>query len=158
MEVIEHVGDKYIELEQKELKMKSSEEEIDQELEVLVDGRVDTALVSQAQEEKSFEEEEDNTTDSVKEEDQETKDEVSKQRLHAAKVGFFDVLLYLADVVSDGLACAKHYWNCHNVWAGATAAFMLLPAFAEASAIFFFLENGDYGSCQIQNSGSPCLL
>ena len=90
--------------------MKSSEEEIEQELEVLVDGGVDTAPVSQSQEAKSFEGEEDNT-DSVKEEDQETKDDASSQRLHAAKVGLFDVLLYLADVVSDGLACAKHYWK-----------------------------------------------
>ena len=111
--------------------MKSPEEEIEQELEVLVDGGVDTAPVSQSQEAKSFEGEEDNT-DSVKEEDQETKDDASNQRLHAAKVGLFDVLLYVADVVSDGLACAKHYWNCHKVWAGATAGFMLLPAFAEA--------------------------
>ena len=89
------------------------------------------ASLSQAQETKSFEEEE-NNTDSVKEEDQETKDTASNERLHAAKVGLFDVLLYLADVVSDGLACSKHYWNCHIVWAAATAAFMLLPAFAEA--------------------------
>ena len=111
--------------------MKSSEEEIEQEVEVLLDGGVDTARTSQDQEEKSSEEEEDNT-DSVKEEDQETKDDASNQRLHAAKVGLFDVLLYLADVVSDGLACAKHYWNCHKLWAWLTAGFMLLPAFAMA--------------------------
>ena len=38
--------------------MKSSEEEIEQEVEVLADGGVDTARVSQAQEAKSSEEEE----------------------------------------------------------------------------------------------------
>ena len=46
--------------------MKSSEGEIEQEVEVLVDGGVDTAPVSQSQEAKSFEGEADNT-DSVKE-------------------------------------------------------------------------------------------
>ena len=117
--------------------MKSSQEEIEQEVDVLVDGGVGAAPVSQAQEAKSFEEEE-NNTDSVKDEDQETKDDAKSQRLHAAKVGLFDVLLYLADVVSDGLACAKHYWNCHKVWAVATAAFILLPAYAEAMATAMF--------------------
>lgn len=115
--------------------MKRSQEEIEQEVEVLVDRGVDTARESQAPEAKSFEEEKDNT-DSVKEEDQETDDDASNQRLHATKVGLFDVLLYLADVVSDGLACAKHYWNCHILWATATAAFMLLPAIADALATF----------------------
>ena len=59
-------------------------------------------------------------------------------KLHAIKVGLFDVLLYIWDVVSDGLACAKHYLNCRFAWAGLTAAIMMLPALAES---FGYIEN-----------------
>ena len=53
-------------------------------------------------------------------------------KLHAIKVGLFDVLLYVSDVVNDGRACARHFLNCQIFWAGLTAAFMILPAYAES--------------------------
>ena len=79
-----------------------------------------------------------NTEENRFEHEEEDKKISCSLKLHAIKVGLFDVLLYIWDVVSDGLACAKHYLNCHFAWAGLTAAIMMLPALAES---FGYIEN-----------------
>ena len=73
-----------------------------------------------------------NTEENRFEHEEEDKKISCSLKLHAIKVGLFDVLLYIWDVVSDGLACAKHYLDCHFAWALYTALFMILPAYAES--------------------------
>ena len=73
-----------------------------------------------------------NREENMFEDEEEDKKTSCSLKLHAVKVGLFDVLLYIWDVVSDGLACAKHYLDCHFMWALYTAAFMILPAYAES--------------------------
>ena len=73
-----------------------------------------------------------NTEENRFEDEEENKKTSCSLKLHAVKVGLFDVLLYIWDVVSDGLACAKHFLDCHFMWALYTAAFMILPAYTES--------------------------
>ena len=73
-----------------------------------------------------------NTEENRFEDEEEDKKTSWSLKLHAVKVGLFDVLLYVSDVVNDGRACARHFLNCQIFWAGLTAAFMILPAYAES--------------------------
>ena len=71
----------------------------------------------------------------VEEEDKVEEENVTS-RWHAAKVGIFDISLYSADVVTDGVQVVTHYFNCHKIWAQATGLFVLLPAITESVGIF----------------------
>ena len=105
---------------------------------------------------KEKEAEEENT---VEEEDEREEEDVTSERCQTAKVGIFDVSLYSADVVTDGVQVAihistititsiininiihvqvaTHISNCHRQWAMLTAMFMLFPALAESSGLLF---------------------
>ena len=77
----------------------------------------------------------------VEEEDKGNEEDVTSQRCQTAKVGIFDVALYSADVVTDGVQVATHYSNCHWVWAALTALFMIFPAMIESvERVFSFLD------------------
>ena len=73
----------------------------------------------------------------VEEEDKGNEEDVTSQRLHAAKVGIFDVALYSADVVTDGVQVATHLASCHTVWSILTAVFMIFPAMVESAERVF---------------------
>ena len=62
----------------------------------------------------------------------EEEEDVTNQRWQIAKVGIFDIGLYSADVVTDGVQVATHISNCHVIWATLTAVFMILPAFTDS--------------------------
>ena len=71
----------------------------------------------------------------------EEEEDAKSQRWQMAKVGIFDVGLYSADVVTDGVQVATHLSNCHKLWATLSAAFMILPALTDSIA---FLIGGSF--------------